>query len=450
MSDRHLFESESKINGVLKMHHDDLNGLKDSKTIQKTELESNISKSEALLLELGIQTPDKMMNDSKVMQRPLIIRDFEDISTLAEERLTTVVAIEDLFSKEELADNHAYFIELRKQFKDIHKLDKWDYSVAGIAGTVAALTDYFLVTKVTLSDKEVKTGPLKSGVEKFWDTLLPPEKVSRLESKFKVPFDISTNTSKISQEVLGLNPWYHRFQSLGHDPLLGFVFGIKDMMRGELTAIDGNGRWIVQRVAGFEEKGFIEAVITQFGHLLSDVSASSPTGMKLSIPAPLTPLLQMIKVGNVSYKGKVYTVADLSKRMYADGYNFNHFISMSVPVVMIHIIVGLYTTLRSLFSEDYAANRHKTDMILFTANSILCAENIGKLVVTKNPFAINYVSWIDTAKYSTRVMKHVMVDYQIEELAYVQTFIDSEFDDTYAKVEATWDKYNSDRPVLYI
>lgn len=75
-------------------------------------------------------------------------------------------------------------------------------------------------------------------------------------------------------------------------------------MRGELTAIDGNGRRIVQSVSGAEGKDFIEAIIMEFGHLLSDVNATSPTGMKISIPAPLTPLLQMVQDGSVSYKGK--------------------------------------------------------------------------------------------------------------------------------------------------
>lgn len=66
-----------------------------------------------------------------------------------------------------------------------------------------------------VSNGNVTPGVLKSGVEKLWDKILPADKVSILESKYKVPFDISTNTSKISEEVLGLNPKHHRFQSLG-------------------------------------------------------------------------------------------------------------------------------------------------------------------------------------------------------------------------------------------
>jgi hypothetical protein len=59
--------------------------------------------------------------------------------------------------------------------------------------------DFFLVTKVNLKDGTVTPGALKSGVEKLWDKVLPPNIVALLEAKYKVPFDISTNTSKISK-----------------------------------------------------------------------------------------------------------------------------------------------------------------------------------------------------------------------------------------------------------
>lgn len=233
----------------------------------------------------------------------------------------------------------------------------------------------FLVNKVNINKGEVTLGSLKSSVEKLWDKLLHPDKVNELEKKFKLPFDISTNTSKISQEVLGLSPKSHRFQSLGHDPILDFIFGVKDLMKGELTAIDGKGRFIFQSVSGAQATNFINAVITEFGHLLSDFNAVRKIGMRLSIPAPLTHLLQMIQLGSISYNDKKYAVAALSKQMYLDGFNFNHFLGMSIPVMIIHIVINLYTTLKKIFSDNSIKNKHKTDIMIFTANSILCAKN---------------------------------------------------------------------------
>ena len=447
------YPNEQSINKVLKMHDDNLQSLNESLTHKLSSVNTDISETEALLKKLGYKIPNTTANLSITTMEdndPLVVEDWDSFAIRAENLYSETISIEDIFTKEELSENHTYISSIQNQFRDLNKLDKWDYTTAGVIGTLAALMDFFLVTKVNLSNSSVKSGVLKSGVENLWDKILPPDKVTLLEKKYKVPFDISTNTSKISQEILGLNPTTHRFQSLGHDPILGFIFGVKDLIQGELTAIDGNGRLIIQNVSGVQEKGFIEAVITEFGHLLSDVNATSPTAMKLSIPAPLIPLLQMVQVGNVSYNGNSYTIGDLSKRMYRDGFNFNHFVGMSIPVMMIHIVIRLYTVLRELFSEGYTRIKHKSDILLFVANSILCAENVGKLVVTENPFAINYISWIDTAKYATRTMKFVLVDYHLEQIDYIQKIIDQEFENTYGTVENTWNKVCGDRLVLYL
>jgi hypothetical protein len=53
-----------------------------------------------------------------------------------------------------------------------------------------------------------------------------------------------------------------------------------------------------------QKKSLLRLSLQNLGHLLSDVNAKSPTGMKLSVPAPLTPLLQMIQVGSVTYMVK--------------------------------------------------------------------------------------------------------------------------------------------------
>lgn len=445
--------SEAQLIKVLKKQQDELAELsadaKQTKMLQTNDIENSLS----LLKDLGYSNEiDSTRIELPIAANcsPLLVNSWDRILDEANKLSSDEITLEDIFTREEVASNSQYMAFLRKEFYELNKLDKWDFAVAGIIGTIAALLDYFLVTKVNLSTGEVAPGSLKSGIEKLWDKVLPPDKVIELENRFKVPFDISTNTSKISQEVLGLNPKTHRFQSFGHDPLLGFIFGVKDLMKGELTAIDGSGRLIIQNVSGAQPTNFINAVITEFGHLLSDVNAVSEKGMKLSIPAPLTPLLQMVQFGSINYNGKIFTVADLSKRMYRDGFNFNHFLGMSIPVMTIHIIIHLYTTLRNLFSEKYIKNKHKTDIMIFAANSILCAENIGKLVITKNPFAINYVSWADTAMYSIKVMKYVMIEYKLEQLDHVQKIIDRQLDETYSMVNDTWNRILNDRPFLEI
>lgn len=333
------------------------------------------------------------------------------------------------------------------EFTDQYKLDKYDYAISGIIGTIAALIDYFLVTNV--DGKNVVPGKLKSGVEDFWNKLLSENKIEELEEKYKVTYDISLNTSKISREILGLCPLYHRFQSLGHDPIIGFIFGVVDLMKGQLTAIDGNGRLIIQSVKGAETESLIEAVITVFGHLLSDVGTKSKTGRILSVPAPLTPLLQLLQTGSIEYNGQKFTVADLSKRMYYDGYNFNHFIGMSLPVLLIEILIRLSFVIKEIFysKKDVSINDNpKLTIMLCIANGILFAENVGKLSLTKNPFSINYISWVSTAKYGVKTLKWVACNRELGKVAYAQEYIDTNW--KYLMLSA--DELDREIPVYYI
>lgn len=349
---------------------------------------------------------------------------FNDLVENANKSGYSGVDIKEVASIEEIKEAndllHSYYNGFTKQYD----LDKHDYAISGIIGTIAALIDYFLVTNV--KGKSVTPGKLKSGVEKLWNNILSEETIKSLEELNKVTYDVSSNTSKISQEVLGLCPLYHRFQSLGHDPILGFVFGVADLMRGTLTAIDGNGRFIIQSVSGATTKPFIESIITVFGHFLSDVGTKSKTGKILSLPAPLTPLLQLIQVGSIEYKGKNFTVADLSKKMYYDGYNFNHFIGMSAPVFLIEVLTRASFVIKEIFYSNKNVslkNNPKLDVMLCISNGVLFAENAGKLVITKNPFSINYVSWISTVKYGVKTLKWISHDREIEKIEYAQKYI---------------------------
>lgn len=352
-------------------------------------------------------------------------RSFNDLVKESHEAGYKDIDIYDVATKEEVEDVNRILRSYYQEFSNQYRLDKYDYAISGIIGSLAALMDYFLVT--TVSGKEVTSGKLKSYAENFWNKILSENRIKDLENKYKVIYDISSNTSKMPNEVSGLCPLYHRFQSLGHDPIIGFVFGVRDLMRGQLTAIDSNGRLIVQSVNDAETRGFIESIITVFGHFLSDVGTKSEKGKILSVPAPLTPLLQLVQCGSIEYKGEFYTVADLSKKMYYDGYNFNHFIGMSLPVILIEILVRLSFVLKENFflkKDVQIKDNPKLNVMLCISNGILFAENVGKVAITKNPFAINYVSWISMAKYGFKTLKWISYDKEMGEISYAQQYID--------------------------
>ena len=420
---KELDELEKQVQEFIKSQNIDkakITGFNGNKKIEESKLEKVESKPE--------KNFDALINEAH--QSGYLDVDLYEIATIKE-----INEADHLLNK--------YYSEFTGQYK----LDKYDYAISGIIGTIAALMDYFLVTKV--DGKKVVPGKLKSGVEDFWNKLLSEKKIEELEEKYKVTYDISSNTSKISQEILGLCPLYHRFQSLGHDPIIGFIFGVVDLMKGQLTAIDGNGRLIIQSVKGAETKSLIEAIITVFGHFLSDVGTKSKGGKILSVPAPLTPLLQLIQTGSIEYNGQKFTVADLSKKMYYDGYNFNHFIGMSLPVLLIEVLTRLSFVIKETFfsKRDISIKSNpKLTIMLCIANGILFAENVGKFAITKNPFSINYVSWIATAKYGFKTLKWVAYDREMGKIEHAQGYIDTNW--KYLMMSAK--ELDRELPVYYI
>lgn len=372
---------------------------------------------------------------------------FDDLKTEAREKGYENFNLEEVATNEEIKETHFLLNKYYNNFSDEYKLDKYDYAISGIVGTLAALIDYFIVTNV--NGKKVSSGKMKSGVEKLWQKLLSDQKIETLEKKYKVCYDISTNTSKISKEVLGLCPGYHRFQSLGHDPILGFIFGVSNLIKGELTAIDANGRLIIQSLHEVEGENIIKSIITVFGHFLSDVATKSNGGKILSVPAPLTPLLQLVQVGAIEYNNKKYTVGDLSKKMYGDGYNFNHFLGMSIPVFIIEVLVRLSFVIKEIFIEKNdieLKNNPKLNIMLCISNGILFSENVGKLVISKNPFSINYVSWIVTAKYGFKTLKWIMYDREIGKIKHAQEYLNA----NWRYLELSSNRYENIEKTFYI
>ena len=57
-----------------------------------------------------------------------------------------------------------------------------------------------------------------------------------LEKRCKVPYDQKfAVVGDEAQYIAGMGGKTHRLQSLGHDPVLGFVFGVLDILRGTIT-----------------------------------------------------------------------------------------------------------------------------------------------------------------------------------------------------------------------
>ena len=415
--------------------------LQKSINAQTTKLEESIESSEELLHRLGIETHRPSYREDNKRQT-IVTRNFDEILADAKESVPDNVSLDSIITLEEISRAEADVASVINKYNLEHKLDPLDWGIAGIAGTLAALVDIFLVKmpryKALGLDRE--GGLLSNFFKDKLKNLYSPEKIRKLEKLYAVPYDASTS-QKLSKYVEGLNPRTHRFQSLGHDPVLGFIFGVKDIILGQFTAIDKAGKIIVQNIPGADQGiGLFQAIITQIGHLKSDIGSAA------GLPAPFMPLFQLLQTGNI--KGR--TIGEISRLMYVQGYDFGHFLAMGVPVMMIEVIVRLFYFLKRIheghtWEESIPVNigrkfkLPKLQTMLFTAHTISTAINAGKAYLKKNPLALNLPQWQMFALNSYRQLKWVLIEKDEERNKLVQEMLDEHWDNINNSLLEKWD-----------
>ena len=290
-----------------------------------------------------------------------------------------------------------------------YELDSTEKWIIWIAGILAGAVDAFFVTDVrlllksesnTIRDANGKpihvtgSGYINRFVDKRIRNFYSIKETKELEKRFKVPYDPSTN-QKLSIEVLGLHPKTHRLNSSGHDTILGFYYGVKDILNGTFTAINNDGEVIVQtRPNANTSFTLFEAIAIQFGHLRSDLST------KAGLPMPF--MGQLMRLGGDMPK--------LLMSMYEKGYNFSHFIAMGIPCLMIEVIVRISYFVYSLykgktFAESIPINKTKLDKMLFYSYLITTGCNAIKTIGTQNIFAFNPNLWAMTLRYGLSEFK---------------------------------------------
>ena len=393
MSDKeeaHPTEEEQAQFKVLKHQAETLQQLDERATRLQEQLDATISDSEALLERIG-QRPDAQTTthpSRPITVQNVTLRPWSEIVAEAEAHFDEPISIADLLTTAEIDAVTQRLALAREEFEASHRLDKLDWALCGLAGILAALVDILLIQMPKhpgfLGSEASEGGPLANWVRDKINSSLSPDEVRRLEAENWVPFD-AAHSRDLNEAVAGLSPSTHRFHSLGHDPVLSFIFGVKDILLGTFTAIDKNGRWIVQSVDLKDPSAvglnLFEAIGRVVGHLKSDLT--TPRGL----PAPLMPLFQLLQVGNIGQRG--YTIGQVSRMMYRNGYDFRHFLAMSIPTILIEVFVRLgYCARRIADGDDLAQalpinlpghHQPKLQTMLFSAHLMATAANAGKV-----------------------------------------------------------------------
>lgn len=307
---------------------------------------------------------------------------------------------------------------LQKSIKDANRfpeLSKQDYIVCFVIGLAAALIDIFLVgvpQRVKLSTgKEVIEGSyLTEMLRKLGsdENGIIYEFYKSLESRVKVPYDIVDMKN-------GIMPKDHRLKSLGHDPLFGLIFAVFDLVNGTATMVNKGILKIYTRESMSIESRFT-IVLYYLGHLTSDIFTS------MGIPVPGAFLTQFFNIDIDDIN-----IADISKKMYINGYDLRHLASMTSSVVFQKIVLNLYfklleeeikSELKAIQETEMVQIKSKKQKMLFIISSIATTGNVIKFICSNFSFeALNMPQLLDFVSEAIKFTSFATRDMTYEKLA---------------------------------
>ena len=447
---------ESKqANTVLKYQDEQLRGIH----FNPSQLDSCINETEILLQSLGLaeeaQKAKEQAHNKNIEWHPKTNYTMPDWESLCNEANTNIIdsieSITQLFTQEELAENREFINKLNDDYNNLHKLDTVDLTVCAIAGIISGAIDILLVGIPGPSATGVGGGPLSNHIRSYFEKIFDPEKMNQLgQKKFvKTSYDAQDNRNTII-DVEGLSSYYHRALSFGHDPILGFIVGIFDIMTGRMTTLDKNGKLVSQIMECYsdrKETNLFIALAKHIIHLVSDIT--TPMGL----PAPFSILFNCCQFGSIGEENN--TIAEIAQGMCKEGYDFIQFCSSSIPVMLTEVIVRIGWALKR-HHEGHSLkecipgslNRNKNPKLatmLFIAHSAATAINAGKVAFAQNPMAINYPQWLTFAKYSFGELKWNIYEKPNLRHKYVCSRCDSELNDILNEINSDYEYYANNK-----
>jgi len=285
--------------------------------------------------------------------------------------------------------------------------DKYDYMIASFCGVVSGLIDVFFVgmpgdSKLSKwSDNMVDSFVTKVakglGYKPRDGKGTVANAIAFLEKRYPVNYDQATG--KAAGDVFGMSPSNHHIKSLGHAPdLIGLIFSILDQFTGNSHFLD-NGRLISYKadLGILVGNNFFAKLYCGFcnwlGHLISDIAGSSDTRRKgpnnrgSGIPMPLFELFQLIGTGSfkvyenndVSKNYERVSFADLSVKVFEEGYDARFAMAQAIPVIFNEISIRLLWAVKAKFYHNKSfkesipfGNKPELRRMLLTGHGVLC------------------------------------------------------------------------------
>lgn len=414
-----------------------------------------IASSEALLRKLGYKIEKPNLQVAPSNRVAVLVPKWESLCVEAERHVGIDCDLESIFTEDELRENSAAVRKLNAEYAALNRLDRMDVSISAFAALTSAAIDLLLVGIPKKGPEGLSAGTLSNYIRDYFEKKYPEDEMQKLaySKESKVPYDAQDNRNT-TEYVQGLSAYYHRLLSLGHDPLLGLVVGVIDILTGRMTTIDKAGNIVSQVMENYadrKESDIFAAIAKQIIHFKTDITTS------MGLPTPLMGLFNLLQFGSIGEEEQ--TIAEIVQGMYYEGYDFIHFCSQSIPVMVSEVIVRLgYTikrikegnSIRASIPISLSREKHpKLATMLFIAHAGATAANAGKIYFTKNPMAINYPQWLAFAKYSYSQLKWVIINKPEAQNAYVMGKLNDELFSVIDSTNEMFEDFTKDYIVVF-
>ena len=207
----------------------------------------------------------------------------------------------------------------------------------------------------------------------------------------------------------------------------------------------------MENYADRKETDIFAAIAKQIIHFKSDITTS------MGLPAPMMGLFNLLQFGEIGEYDQ--TIAEFVQGMYYEGYDFIHFCTLSIPVMIVEVVTRLGYAFKRIKeghsikdSIPFSLNREKhpkLSTMLFIGHSAATAVNARKMYFIKNPMAINYPQWIAFAKYSYKQLKWVLIKKPNARDAYVRGILNERLEEVLEDVNSTFDEISAEYIVVF-
>ena len=436
-------EEELEMNKVLKMNQDRSNSLLHNEEMAKTRdnADRTIESALELLQSMGYEKEISELSSNiaskgqtrRLEHRP-VLESWDEIVAEANRHEPNEVVLEDIMTEEEIERAFEERDSIEKQFSEktsiVNKTDLSFLMIATALQVTKSLVFPYVAEKFDYgksfdsserldhNDKSIEKAH-KDANDKFRDKHIDKKGAGHWINILyqTVPYDITKGSKDLGINMGGK---YHRMYTLGHDPILGWIFGTANILTDCVTFNDFHTNRVsrIDPITGAKKMVITPEVVhlgRMFNECYEEVKADP-----LNLPAALFAQAQHLKSDEFTKLGLPVPILssineDFASKLYSENYDALCF-ARDVKIVGASFVVSkmfdmIISLLHGLFikeGEDRELYEVRTRKILLISNIIASSSTIINATITSNPKNLDIGSLLNTVTHLFTDIKFIL------------------------------------------